>query len=40
MPEPVLIQPVEKPVICKPHYDPSRYGQCRYSRNDWFYRGG
>ena len=24
-PEPVLIQPVESPVICKPYYEPARY---------------
>ena len=25
MPEPVLIQPVESPVICKPYYEPDKY---------------
>ena len=25
MPEPVLIQPVESPVICKPYYEPTQY---------------
>ena len=25
MPEPVLIQPVEGPVICKPYYEPTHY---------------
>ncbi|MBU2226701.1 MAG: hypothetical protein KJ936_03380, partial [Proteobacteria bacterium] len=24
-PEPVLMQPVESPVICKPYYEPTRY---------------
>ena len=23
--EPILIQPVESPVICKPYYEPTRY---------------
>ena len=23
--EPILIQPVESPVICKPYYEPDRY---------------
>jgi type III restriction enzyme len=31
MPEPVLIQPVESPVICKPYYEPTQYWE--YDRN-------
>ena len=31
MPEPVLIQPVESPVICKPYYEPTQYWE--YERN-------
>jgi hypothetical protein len=31
MPEPVLIQPVESPVICRPYYEPTPYWE--YDRN-------
>ena len=31
MPDPVLIQPVESPVICKPYYEPTQYWE--YDRN-------
>jgi hypothetical protein len=31
MPEPVLIQPVESPVICRPYYEPTQYWE--YDRN-------
>lgn len=31
MNEPVLIQPVESPVICKPYYEPAQYWE--YERN-------
>lgn len=31
MPDPVLIQPVESPVICKPYYEPTQFWE--YDRN-------
>jgi len=26
--DPVLTQPVERPVICKPYYEPTHYWEC------------